>query len=85
MIDDDVAVCTCLIVVAVANATATLKAIVSAIKTNFGPILRPPRSISTGPTYGRLGRLVKSPAEIRPDQDGELQRYISLRLTDTDF
>jgi hypothetical protein len=37
-----VAVCTCLIVVAVANATATPKAIVSAIKTNFGPITRHP-------------------------------------------
>src|ERR1700724_179448 len=42
---DDVAVCTCLIVVAVANTTATPKAIVSAIKTNLGPILWPPISI----------------------------------------
>ena len=60
---DDVAVCTCLIVVAVANTTATLKAIVSAIKTNFGPILRPPRSISTVPTNGQLGRLVNPQGE----------------------
>lgn len=58
---DDVAVCTCLIVVAVASATATPKAIESATKTNFGPILRPPGPSFTGPRYRQLGRLVKSP------------------------
>jgi hypothetical protein len=51
---------TCLIVVAVANATATPKAKTSAIKANFGPIKRPPISIATRPTYGQPGRRLKS-------------------------
>jgi hypothetical protein len=55
-VTDDVAVWTCLIVVAVANATATLKAIVSAIKTNFGPILWPPISIFARRIYGHRAR-----------------------------
>jgi len=48
-VDDDVAVCTCLIVVAVANATATPKATMSAVKANFGPMMRPPISVSSTP------------------------------------
>ena len=61
---DDVAVCTCLIVVAVASATATPKAIMSAIKTNFGPMVWPPISISARPAYGQPVRRFKARTEL---------------------
>lgn len=57
------AVCTCLIVVAVASATVTPKAILSAIKTNFGPMVWPPISISTRPAYGQPVRRFKARGE----------------------
>jgi len=54
-IDDDVAVCTCLIVVAVANATATPKATMNAVKANFGPMMRPPIVVSSTPRAPHMG------------------------------
>src|SRR5229473_5137365 len=56
--------CTCLIVVAVANATATPKAILSAIKMNFGPMVWPPISIST-----RLIWAAGAAIQIRAERD----------------
>jgi hypothetical protein len=62
-------VCTCLIVVAVANATATPKATMSAIKANFGPIVRPPISILRPPRIWAAGASIKAPGNPALEQD----------------
>jgi hypothetical protein len=86
-IDDDVAVCTCLIVVAVANATATPKATMSAVKANFGPMMRPPISISLTPrpAYGQPVQRFKSRLEPDPPAGSRLARSIASRGLERPF